>query len=218
MSQNIGDRIKEARESLRLTQEELAKKLNISRQAVSSFERYTKRVPRNIEEIAFALNVDKNFLLTGLTLTTKSFDPQKNKLVAKIRYSELINLCTIASLIHGIENCEDKLEVQVDEERIENLDRLFVVELPHIDAMIKPTGHQYNLYKGDVAIFEAGATPANEKFVLVRHDGQVIVRQYFVDGAQVVLKALNESVYPSILANSETEVLAVLKDLRKKMP
>ena len=63
----IGKRILERRKQLRLTQEELAERANITPQTVSSAELGKKALrPENIIKICAALNVSTDYLLRGI--------------------------------------------------------------------------------------------------------------------------------------------------------
>lgn len=93
----VGKRIKELRKSLKLTQSEFAKRVNVSPQVVSNWERdYTKPNSEDIERIATSLNTKTDYLY-GLSddpslvreviepLDLKTFDSlsEINKLVKK---------------------------------------------------------------------------------------------------------------------------------------
>lgn len=59
----VGNRIRDIRKKLNLTQGELAKKINVSAQVVSNWERgYTTPNAADIEMLAKALDVEPNFL------------------------------------------------------------------------------------------------------------------------------------------------------------
>lgn len=63
----IGRRIYDRRKQLRLTQEELAEKANITSQTVSAAELGKKALrPENIIGISHALNISTDYLLLGL--------------------------------------------------------------------------------------------------------------------------------------------------------
>ena len=62
----MGKRIQERRKTLRLSQEELAEKANISKQTVSRAENAQRELGAgNLHNIAKALEVSTDFLLTG---------------------------------------------------------------------------------------------------------------------------------------------------------
>lgn len=77
----MGKRIADLRNSMGMTQEQLAESANINQQTVSSAENGTKALrPENLLNISNALGVSTDFLLTG-----KSIDKDEVFLLEKIR-------------------------------------------------------------------------------------------------------------------------------------
>lgn len=72
---SIGDRIKKARKSVPMTQEQLAEKLEVSYQVVSQYER-NLRNPKidTLQKIASALDCDINWLRNGRTLEQRDME------------------------------------------------------------------------------------------------------------------------------------------------
>lgn len=65
MNDSIGSRIKQHRASKKMTQQELGDKLNISKQAISQYERDSRKPSLNmLDKIANALEITRNALLT----------------------------------------------------------------------------------------------------------------------------------------------------------
>lgn len=63
---SIGPQIKLLRKEQKWTQQQLAKKLNVSSQVISNWERgYTIPTAKDIKKLATELNVDSNMILTG---------------------------------------------------------------------------------------------------------------------------------------------------------
>ncbi len=62
---SLADRVKMSRERLGLIQEDLAKACNISQNAIHKIEAGDTKKPRNLLELARALNVDPHWLQTG---------------------------------------------------------------------------------------------------------------------------------------------------------
>lgn len=61
----IADRLREAREDLKLTQPELAKRARVSPGTIGNVEAGIRKEPRELLAIAAALNVDPQWLKTG---------------------------------------------------------------------------------------------------------------------------------------------------------
>lgn len=62
----MGNRIYRRRKDLRLTQEELAEKINVSTQMISNLETGKKAIrPENLSRISNALDISTDYILTG---------------------------------------------------------------------------------------------------------------------------------------------------------
>lgn len=72
----IGKRIKEARESMGLTQTELGKKIDVTGSAITNYEKETSH-PREqiIYKLMNVLNVDANYLFQDMIKSKKDFIP-----------------------------------------------------------------------------------------------------------------------------------------------
>ena len=76
----MGSRISARRRLMRLTQEELAEKINVSTQMISNLETGKKAIrPENLLKICVALDVSADYLLTGAERGASS-DPIYRKL------------------------------------------------------------------------------------------------------------------------------------------
>ena len=97
---NIGKRIFERRKQLRLTQEELAEKINVTPQMISTAELGKKAIrPENLCKISNALEVSADYILTGeiidrdilyLQEKLESLSPEKIRLV-----EDILNSCVL---------------------------------------------------------------------------------------------------------------------------
>lgn len=75
----IGKRILERRKQLRLTQEELAERANITSQTISSAELGKKALrPENIIKVSEALDVSTDYLLRGI-ITSEDYSSLEQK-------------------------------------------------------------------------------------------------------------------------------------------
>ena len=62
----MGNRIYLRRKALRLTQEELAERINVSTQMISNLETGKKAIrPENLSKLSAALNISCDYILTG---------------------------------------------------------------------------------------------------------------------------------------------------------
>ena len=90
----IGSRLREARNMVKLTQEQLAEKADVSPQLLSTAERGVKALrPENLLKISRALDVTADYLLTGtsteenMAFTSEKLSqlpPEKVRIIEKI--------------------------------------------------------------------------------------------------------------------------------------
>lgn len=98
----MGKRISERRKALRLSQDELAEKADVTPQMLSTAERGTKAIrPENLLKISVALEVSADYLLTGeiidkdlslLSDKLKSVNPEQLRTIEKV-IDHCIELC-----------------------------------------------------------------------------------------------------------------------------
>ena len=98
----MGKRISERRKALRLSQDELAEKADVTPQMLSTAERGTKAIrPENLLKISVALEVSTDSLLTGeiidkdlslLSDKLKSVSPEQLRTIEKV-IDQCIDLC-----------------------------------------------------------------------------------------------------------------------------
>jgi transcriptional regulator with XRE-family HTH domain len=80
----IGSRIREQRQKLRWTQKELAKKVNVSAQVISNWERgYTTPDSDDISRLSKAMNISSDYLLGTSENKESDWDSKLPELTAK---------------------------------------------------------------------------------------------------------------------------------------
>lgn len=103
----IGKRIKEERQNVEITQEELAKMLKISTSFMSGIERGKVKlnIPR-LMQISETLNISPGYLLTGIHSESKEYLQEKLKIV--------LNRCNLTqkNLIYKISELVSNLNVE----------------------------------------------------------------------------------------------------------
>lgn len=95
---NVGERIKQRREELGLSQGDLAKRMGVSRQAISKAEKHGGDITqKKIEKFADALHISADFLLYGETkfivgapMTSEELNDEMMKRVEK--YDQMIEI------------------------------------------------------------------------------------------------------------------------------
>ena len=70
----MGERIAERRKALKMTQEELAEKIDVSIPMISNLEQGKKAIrPENLVKICSVLGLSADFILTGKTVTQQDY-------------------------------------------------------------------------------------------------------------------------------------------------
>lgn len=94
LQKEIGTRIKARRKHLKMTQELLAEKMDVSIQMISNLEQGKKAVrPENIVKLCLCLDISADYILRGImtdadasaiTESYKALSPEKQELVEKL--------------------------------------------------------------------------------------------------------------------------------------
>ena len=78
----MGQRIMTRRKSLRLTQEELAEKIDVSTQMISNLELGKKAIrPENLAEVCRVLDISADYILTGVNTNNQEISIIAEKLM-----------------------------------------------------------------------------------------------------------------------------------------
>lgn len=93
----MGQRIMTRRKSLRLTQEELAEKMDVSTQMISNLELGKKAIrPENLAKVCDVLDVSADYVLTG----SKKKNEQVNLIIKRLMELSETELKIISSMIN----------------------------------------------------------------------------------------------------------------------
>ena len=93
----MGQRIMTRRKSLRLTQEELAEKMDVSTQMISNLELGKKAIrPENLAKVCDVLDVSADYVLTG----SKKNNEQVNLIIKRLMELSETELKIISSMIN----------------------------------------------------------------------------------------------------------------------
>lgn len=205
---SIGRRVREAREKLNLEQGDLAKLLKTSQQSISWIENDKTKNPRKLKEIAKVLKVSEMWLRYGdksndfdiipiFEIETGQMIESGNLIIRKIpllTWNDLMQAKDIKEILTNLKDAEYIKEMFKESEYFD--DNLFAIRVPEGGAM-EAEGNRQSLTAGDTIIVDPDIKPTNKKLVLVRFDGNCMIRQYVQDGTFEVLKAFNKS-YPVI--------------------
>lgn len=208
----ISDRIKEARIKAGYSQQQLAKLINVSKQAISSFERFPDRVPRNIKVLAEALGVTPQYLQYGsddeikedFIKSLQAARIVKESQIPLLHYKDLEPLTTPATPL----NIDDILTMVREHGNMYNIylkeeekkQKLAAFKVENVNAMRTDKETKRSLDEGDVVIINFDREPKNGSLVLAQTEQGILIREYSRDGNQVILIPFNER-YETIKEN-----------------
>lgn len=197
----IGRRIKEARESLGLTQKQVAEKVGMTQQGYQDIEKGGVKQPRNIEKLAHVLKKPKEYLLFGTPIYgTPTGEKTKNKI--PIISWQLVN--TLDRM--------DAAKFTNTEEYVLNFnkfnDNCFALRVQG-DSMQNAGRKSFN--EGDLIIVDPDKKATPGHYVIYSEKGTNVssFKQYVVDGNQAILKPLNPQ-YPILPLNNNIKIKGVV--------
>lgn len=194
-------RIKSKMKELDMTQEELARKLGITRGAITHY-LAERRVPplQQFQKIAAVLKVDPAWLQYG----TRS----ENKIVTPVKSKTSYFPIPILTWAQAAERSQK-----------------FVEHIPHFytdqshwyalcvkgDSMVSATGLR-SFHEGDFIIIDTEKEVTHGDFIVavLPRSKEAIFKQYVIDGGVKYLKPLNTQ-YPLIQMDNKTLILGVVK-------
>lgn len=96
---NTGERIKELRTARGMTQQQLADRLGVSKQAVSNWEKGGHQIARtSIESLSDIFNVEIDYLLCRQNITTRYLDTEEIHMIdnyRKLTYEQQTMVCNM---------------------------------------------------------------------------------------------------------------------------
>lgn len=214
MDKKFGTILKNLREEINLSQQELADRLNVTRQTVSNYET-NKRLPNKemFEVIADFFNVDMDYLY--------GMSDVKNKYQSLINNSN-IDLASIPGIILpvqmkripilGIIACGDPIFAQ------ENYDGYFMIDknLPEADFILRAKGDsmvEANIFNGDLVFLKKTNDVDNGRIAAVLIDDEATLKRVNKDGKTVVLQPCNKNYKPIIIHDSDDKQVLILGEM-----
>ena len=214
MDKKFGTILKNLREEINLSQQELADRLNVTRQTVSNYET-NKRLPNKemFEVIADFFNVDMDYLY--------GMSDVKNKYQSLINNSN-IDLASIPGIILpvqmkripilGIIACGDPIFAQ------ENYDGYFMIDknLPEADFILRAKGDsmiEANIFNGDLVFLKKTNDVDNGRIAAVLIDDEATLKRVNKDGKTVVLQPCNKNYKPIIIHDSDGKQVLILGEM-----
>lgn len=214
MDKKFGTILKNLREEINLSQQELADRLNVTRQTVSNYET-NKRLPNKemFEVIADFFNVDMDYLY--------GMSDVKNKYQSLINNSN-IDLASIPGIILPVQMkripilgtiaCGDPIFAQ------ENYDGYFMIDknLPEADFILRAKGDsmiEANIFNGDLVFLKKTNDVDNGRIAAVLIDDEATLKRVNKDGNTVVLQPCNKNYKPIIIHDNDDKQVLILGEM-----
>lgn len=214
MDKKFGTILKNLREEINLSQQELADRLNVTRQTVSNYET-NKRLPNKemFEVIADFFNVDMDYLY--------GMSDVKNKYQSLINNSN-IDLASIPGIILPVQMkkipilgtiaCGDPIFAQ------ENYDGYFMIDknLPEADFILRAKGDsmiEAHIFDGDLVFLKKTNDVDNGRIAAVLIDDEATLKRVNKDGNTVVLQPCNKNYKPIIIHDSDDKQVLILGEM-----
>jgi SOS-response transcriptional repressor LexA len=201
MTNNWADRIKDRMDTLKLTQESLARKMGVTQSAITHY-LTGRRVPplKQFHNLATVLDVSPAWLQFGIT-SVDTTSATKQYPVPIISWQQAIELN------NGIRP-EDAGEFVPH----------FYVDQSHWyalrvkgDSMVSTTGYSHTFRAGDIIVIDPDRKPAHEDYViaLLPRLKEATFKQYVIDSGMQYLKPLNPQ-YPLVEMNESMQIHGVV--------
>jgi SOS-response transcriptional repressor LexA len=195
-------RLKQKMQELQLTQEELARKMGVTRSAVAHYVQGTRQPPlRQMVKLAAALKTDPSWLQFGKTQESVIAVKQSSKKGNQIPILEWHETPDYSPN----QSYSKKLEFF----NYSNVE-CYAIQIKG-DAMISPVigGISFNL--GSYAIIDPNKIPEHGNYVLssLGNKKEAVLRQYIEEGGIVYLKPLNTQ-YALMQMQRSTKILGVV--------
>lgn len=174
---NKGDRIRQARENCDLTQEELAKKLNTTKQTIHKYETgLISNIPSDkIELLAKIFSVSPSYLM-GWDNENQDNSIYLNKPINKTKLIPLVGTVACGNPIYAEENIEEYITVSVNDK---------------VDFALHAKGDSMNNCKiddGDIVYVRQQPIVDNGEIALVLVDDSATIKRFYDYGDKIVLR------------------------------
>ncbi|MEI7411691.1 LexA family protein [Pectobacterium aroidearum] len=199
----IAVRVKSRRESLEITQVELAERVGTSQQSIEQLENGKTKRPRYLPELAKELGVTVDWLLSG---------KEESNVTYAGPYTPSTKYPLISSVKAGAWNDADEpltLE-QIDEwyeSDVKIQGRAFWLRVDG-DSMTSPTG--LSIPENTLVLFDTGREAINGSLVAAKltDTNEATFKKLIIDGGQRYLKGLNPA-WPMREINGNCKIIAV---------
>lgn len=211
---NIGERVKRKRDSLGLTQAQLAEMSGTSQQAIEQLESGKTKRPRYLPELSSALRVTTKWLLEGGDENIKGDNfkfagsytlGNRYPVLSSIQagcWAEAIEAYTLDEISEWLES---DAHIQGD---------AFWLKVEG-DSMTAPTGQ--SVPEGNFVLFDTGKEALNGSLVVAKltESNEATFKKLIIDGGQRYLKGLNPA-WPMIPVNGNCRILGVAVEAKMR--
>ncbi|GAA0468138.1 LexA family transcriptional regulator [Tatumella punctata] len=211
---NIGERVKYKRDQLHITQTQLAEMAGTSQQAIEQLEGGKTKRPRYLPELAKALNVDIEWLISG-----KQEELQGDNFKFANKYSPGKGYPVLSSVQAGcwaeaIEayTINDVSEWLESDAHIQG--EAFWLQVEG-DSMTAPTG--MSVPEGMYVLFDTGKDAINGSLVIAKlvDSNEATFKKLIIDGGQKYLKGLNPA-WPMVPINGNCKIIGVAVEAKMR--
>lgn len=205
---NIGERVKAKRLQMGLSQEELAVRSKTTQQSIVNVETGKTKSPRNLLDLAKALNVSPEYLKDGGESGNVSYIGVKE---SKGQYP-LVSWVSAGCWLEAVEPYrKDEIDVW-PETTVDASDNSFWLRVKG-DSMTSPVG--FTVPEGMIILVDPEREPLSGKLVVAKleNENEATFKQYMVDAGRCYLKALNPH-HPPTIVNGNCKIIGVVVDIK----
>lgn len=205
---SIGERVKQKRLELGFSQEELAVKSGTTQQSIVNVETGKTKSPRNLLDLARALNVSPEYLKDGVEISNVSYvGPRSNK-----AQFPLISWVNAGCWLEAIEPYrKDDIDVW-PETTVDASENSFWLRVKG-DSMTSPVG--FTVPEGMIILVDPSKEAMNGNLVVAKleNENEATFKQYMSDAGRKYLKALNPH-HPPTIINGNCRIVGVVVDIK----
>lgn len=205
---SIGERVKLKRLEMGLSQEELAVKSGTTQQSIVNVETGKTKSPRNILDLARALNVSPEYLKDGVADSNVSYVGYKSN---KGQFP-LISWVSAGCWLEAVEPYrKDDIDVW-PETTVDASEGSFWLRVKG-DSMTSPVG--FTVPEGMIILVDPAKEAMNGNLVVAKleNENEATFKQYMVDAGRKYLKALNPH-HPPTIINGNCRIVGVVVDIK----
>lgn len=195
-------RLKSKMKELGLTQEELAKKLGVTRSAVAHYVQGTRHPPlKQVIKLAAVLKTDPSWLQFGKVQESTITKSSTKKLANRIPVLEWNEVATYSA---------DDSHKNTLEYFSYSHEACYAIQIKG-DSMVSPIIQSISFNPGSYVVIASNKTPEYGSYVIVTGSNkkEALLRQYIEEGGIVYLKPLNPQ-YPLMRMEKTTKILGVV--------